>query len=411
VRQVSDRLTQMTKAQQLALAQRGEIRRKRAPAPDAKRRKGRTCATPPARPDGLARLHDNYRELGVFGVRRFLLLQARAKAYCAGLVARQRSLAMLRRAHAMRVIGTYLRVAIAARRVAKESAPDGAGGGGGGGGRRGNLTGRLLGRKGGGVDKDGRPLLPGGLQRGSIKSFRALRTLLASDEAVVVSAMRGSSSSSTMTMQRSYKKMGGRTLRIFLSSTFRDMNIERDVFVRRYVPALRQRCTELGLHLSIVDLRWGVTVEQAQTGEVVPICMSEVEACQYFACFLGARYGWRPTKQDLPEFAFSRFPFLASYVPGRSVTECEILYGALGWGSDSHVPTKRAFFYTREDAYLETLPEKEANEYQERDAFGKKNLRDVSAAHGRTRLLANALLLASARMRCVGIGRLPPSIP
>ena len=83
-------------------------------------------------------------------------------------------------------------------------------------------------------------------------------------------------------MQRGYNKMGGQTLRVFLSSTFRDMNGERDTFVQKYLPALRQHCAELGLFLSIVDLRWGVTVEQAQSGEVVPICMSEVEACQYF---------------------------------------------------------------------------------------------------------------------------------
>jgi hypothetical protein len=211
------------------------------------------------------------------------------------------------------------------------------------------------------------------------RSFSDLRGLLFSEESRVISAFKGRSSEHTCTMHRSYGKMGGQTLRIFLSSTFRDMNDERDIFLRRHVPVLRQHCADLGLFLSIVDLRWGVTVEQAQvlrpegrstpacpqpsalhratlldersdrsahtvlfsrgecspqaltwwccaqTGEVVPICMSEVENCQYFACFLGARYGWAPKRKDVPEFAFDRFDFLNSYIPSRSVTECECI--------------------------------------------------------------------------------------
>ena len=204
-----------------------------------------------------------------------------------------------------------------------------------------------------------------------------LRAMLDSHESRIVNAFKGrNGSSQQLTMQRAYSKMGGQTLRLFLSSTFRDMNDERDIFLKRYVPALRQHCSELGLFLSIVDLRWGVTVEQAQSGEVVPICMSEVEACQYFACFLGARYGWAPRRMDIPEFAFERFPFLSSYIPSRSVTECEIIYGALGNGPDTRCPTKRAFFFIRADEYLDTLEDQEfAEACKEKDAFGVKNLR------------------------------------
>ena len=105
-------------------------------------------------------------------------------------------------------------------------------------------------------------MLPGGITRGSVKTFKALRSILASQENRVVSMFKGRNGSAQMlTMQRAYGKMGGQTLRIFLSSTFRDMNDERDIFLKRYVPALRQHCAELGLFLSIVDLRWGVTVE------------------------------------------------------------------------------------------------------------------------------------------------------
>ena len=376
--QVSDRLTQMTKGQQMG---RGLLApRKAAPAPDAKRRKGRTSYTPPKRFDDMWRLGKTYQELGVYGVRRFLQMQLHCKEFAQTQLTMKRGFERMRRAHAMRIIKNYLKLLLEKKHSREPMSPkspqEGA--------ERSNgliSSGRILGRarsKLGAVDEEGRSLLPGGLKRGTVKNFRALRQLLASDEHLVVSALKGKSALSMMTMQRAYKKMGGQTLRIFLSSTFRDMNVERDVFVRRYVPALRQRCAELGLHISIIDLRWGVTVEQAQTGEVVPICMSEVEACQYFACFLGARYGWRPGKNDVPEFAYQRFPFLNSYIPGRSVTECEILYGALGWGADSRVPCKRAFFYVRQDSYLDSLGEEgQSAAFSEKDAFGRKNLRDL----------------------------------
>ena len=42
------------------------------------------------------------------------------------------------------------------------------------------------------------------------------------------------------TMKRGYAEMQGRSLRIFLSSTFRDMNGERAIFTKRYAASLRQ---------------------------------------------------------------------------------------------------------------------------------------------------------------------------
>jgi nephrocystin-3 len=49
------------------------------------------------------------------------------------------------------------------------------------------------------------------------------------------------------------------TVRIFISSTFRDMHAERDYLVRVVFPELQERCAEWRLHLVDADLRWGVT--------------------------------------------------------------------------------------------------------------------------------------------------------
>ena len=74
--------------------------------------------------------------------------------------------------------------------------------------------------------------------------------------------------------------MNKRNIRIFISSTFQDMQEERDVLVKKIFPQLRKMCKERGVGFTEVDLRWGVTKEQAERGEVLPICLAEIENCR-----------------------------------------------------------------------------------------------------------------------------------
>ena len=52
-----------------------------------------------------------------------------------------------------------------------------------------------------------------------------------------------------------------REIRVFLSSTFRDMMSERDYLIKEVFPELSHRCHQRGLELTDIDLRWGVTKE------------------------------------------------------------------------------------------------------------------------------------------------------
>ena len=61
-----------------------------------------------------------------------------------------------------------------------------------------------------------------------------------------------------------------RTVRIFISSTFRDMHAERDYLVRVVFPELRERCARRQLHLVDIDLQWGVTKDIWYTTSVRP---------------------------------------------------------------------------------------------------------------------------------------------
>lgn len=48
-----------------------------------------------------------------------------------------------------------------------------------------------------------------------------------------------------------------RTVRVFISSTFRDMHAEREQLVKYTFPELRRRCRERPVEVVEVDFRWG----------------------------------------------------------------------------------------------------------------------------------------------------------
>jgi len=144
-----------------------------------------------------------------------------------------------------------------------------------------------------------------------------------------------------------------RAIRVFVSSTFRDMQAERDELVKRTFPQLRRLCEQRGVAWSEVDLRWGVTDEQAAEGAVLPICLAEIERTRpYFIGLLGQRYGWVP--DTIPADLAAQLGWLADEA-GKSVTELEILHGVL----NDPEAEGHAFFYLRDPAWVATVPEAE----------------------------------------------------
>jgi tetratricopeptide (TPR) repeat protein len=162
-----------------------------------------------------------------------------------------------------------------------------------------------------------------------------------------------------------------RVIRVFVSSTFRDMQLERDELVKRVFPRLRHLCEQRGVSWSEVDLRWGVTDEQKAEGAVLPICLAEVERTRpYFIGMLGQRYGWVP--DEIPESLVGELGWLTEDL-GRSVTELEILHGVL----NNPASIGHAFFYLRDPAWVEGLEESARSVYLEESATGRKRLDEL----------------------------------
>jgi len=146
--------------------------------------------------------------------------------------------------------------------------------------------------------------------------------------------------------------------RIFVSSTFRDMQYERDLFHTVITPKLNAYAREYGESVSFCDLRWGVNTSELESEDgarkVLSVCLNEIDRCDrtnsmpYIVVLIGNRYGWIPERK-LIEDAASRKEFYLSDLE-KSVTALEIEYGALR--DEEHIA--RTLFYFRE--FDEELP-------------------------------------------------------
>eukprot|EP00002_Diphylleia_rotans_P030142 TRINITY_DN6178_c0_g1_i1.p1 TRINITY_DN6178_c0_g1~~TRINITY_DN6178_c0_g1_i1.p1 ORF type:complete len:866 (+),score=159.39 TRINITY_DN6178_c0_g1_i1:44-2641(+) len=171
--------------------------------------------------------------------------------------------------------------------------------------------------------------------------------------AETVSDIKGEKSNLTFKNEARWENvLASRILRIFLSSTFRDMQRERDTFFQHGEPRLREWARKKGVILHFIDLRWGLTREVSDNGEVTIRCYQSIEQCPYFVCTLGARYGWIPDHSNPSEWhpdTDKHYPFL-NELGHLSVTHYEIQYGALM----QKAIARKSFFYERDENHVLT---------------------------------------------------------
>ena len=133
---------------------------------------------------------------------------------------------------------------------------------------------------------------------------------------------------------------------IFISSTFLDMQQERDLLRDRVLPLLKAEIRQYGRNIEFCDLRWGVNslgLEKEDSDiKVLQICFNEIDKAKpFFIVLLGDRYGWIPDEEIVRKVLGGKEMQDPDYF-GKSVTEMEILYGALKSRRPDHV-----YFYFR----------------------------------------------------------------
>eukprot|EP00004_Rigifila_ramosa_P012170 TRINITY_DN261_c0_g1_i3.p1 TRINITY_DN261_c0_g1~~TRINITY_DN261_c0_g1_i3.p1 ORF type:complete len:1013 (-),score=273.37 TRINITY_DN261_c0_g1_i3:40-2928(-) len=147
---------------------------------------------------------------------------------------------------------------------------------------------------------------------------------------------------------------------------------------KRAFPALDKFCHDRNVFFSPVDLRWGITAEQAEDGKVIQLCLGEVDRSRpYFVGMLGDRYGWHINPdigdarlEETFKFAEQFYPWLKNH-RSSSVTELEVLHGALNAPKEHH---SRIFFYLRTQI-PPNAPEEDLDSYRSESAYAAERLK------------------------------------
>lgn len=125
-----------------------------------------------------------------------------------------------------------------------------------------------------------------------------------------------------------------RRLPLFVASTFRDMDRERDLLNNVVVPQVNARLRQRGewqTTIYPVDLRWGVQtdandVAEVRDREILTTCVTEVRRCRpLFLGLVGDRYGWVVPDPDEGGYSDIR---PAGWDQPLSVTAIELLTAA-----------------------------------------------------------------------------------
>lgn len=161
-----------------------------------------------------------------------------------------------------------------------------------------------------------------------------------------------------------------KVISIFVSSTFVDMEAERDYLQRVVIPELNEYFALRQVQLNIIDLRWGVKTNDLKVLEereklVLKVCLNEIKRSRpFFMAMLGDRYGWIPSVNrfhsicdSLPE----KERKLLTYGENKSVTELEIFFGAI----KAEIPVSHCLFYYRNEASYQNMDIETASKYRD----------------------------------------------
>lgn len=131
--------------------------------------------------------------------------------------------------------------------------------------------------------------------------------------------------------------IANRTVLLFVSSTFSDLQAERDELVANVFPRIRSYCRDRSVVFTEVDLRWGITRQQANDKEILSRCFHEIERCEpFFIGIIGDRYGWVPDhEKDILDPFRKQHAWLNS-LNNTSVTEMESF---MVYSTETQVPT------------------------------------------------------------------------
>ena len=160
------------------------------------------------------------------------------------------------------------------------------------------------------------------------------------------------------------KLLEKRQIRVFVSSTFKDLHRERNFLMRRTFPKLQEEALKHGISITEMDLRWGITEDESKLGKVLQICLEEVDnSVPFFVGILGKRYGWIPTLNDINNQIIETAPQVKKYIENHiSITEMEFLYGAF----EREENMNAIFFVTKDEPTIKDKSDEKLQKLREK---------------------------------------------
>lgn len=151
-------------------------------------------------------------------------------------------------------------------------------------------------------------------------------------------------------------------MKVFISSTFCDLESERSYIVRNIFPLIRSKFK--GIEINEVDLRWGITASEARSGLVTDLCLRYLhDARPFFIGIIGDRYGsiFDASEIKLSNFVKNTYPEVERDIHDRkSITEIEILNGLLR-NNDNDID---AIFFIKRGDLGEPYPGESTEQYR-----------------------------------------------
>ena len=148
---------------------------------------------------------------------------------------------------------------------------------------------------------------------------------------------------------------------LFISSTFKDMDVERDIIKFEVIPALNQMFNKRGVDIQAIDLRYGVNTsglsEAEATDKVLNMCVQSIDRARpFFVGFVGNRYGTIPEPERWNDFykpLDKEQKRILQNSTDMSITELEILYSGL---FSDNADAYHYLFFMRDDINENEIP-------------------------------------------------------
>lgn len=178
-----------------------------------------------------------------------------------------------------------------------------------------------------------------------------------------------------------------RELKLFISSTFLDMEYERDYLQKHVFDIIGAACAKRGINFIPLELRWGIDSSKGKE-HVLSTCLEQIsESRPFFIGIIGDRYGSTYKELDgdsiangknnstLPPHMSNQYPWLQKDIDENlSITEIEMNCGAF---RDSN---RKAFFYIKisNSGNDNETPEKQNRLQLLREKVRSQNIHKVS---------------------------------